>query len=44
MKEYRNQWHPGCSGAMELELRRASDEEEKITICTGKKARHWDWA
>jgi hypothetical protein len=21
MKEYRNQWHPGCSGAMELELR-----------------------
>jgi hypothetical protein len=22
MKKYRNQWHPGCSGAMELELRR----------------------
>jgi hypothetical protein len=22
MKEYRNQWHPGCSGAIELELRK----------------------
>jgi hypothetical protein len=32
----------GTYGPTEGRGRRASDEEEKITICTGKKAKHWD--